>query len=154
MMIVERLIAGCMSGTSADGVDVALTRITGRGIAMRAELVRHHYRPYEPELRQLIARIRAEGRIDLADLAAVGRRVSLHYAEAVRHAMDELGVRCDALECVAAHGQTLFHAPPDSIQWFDPSLLADRVGCAVISDFRRADLAAGGQGAPLVPFAD
>src|SRR5204863_4802922 len=53
-----------------------------------------------------------------------------------------------------AHGQTLFHDPPNSIQWFDPALVAAEVGCAVVSDFRRADLAAGGQGAPLVPFAD
>ena len=58
------------------------------------------------------------------------------------------------LACVAAHGQTLYHAPPDTIQWLDPALVAAEVGCAVVSDFRRADCAAGGQGAPLVPFAD
>src|SRR5205085_8467395 len=64
------------------------------------------------------------------------------------------GMSADRLAAVAAHGQTLFHHPPDSIQWLDPSLLAAEVGCAVVSDFRRADCAAGGQGAPLVPFAD
>ena len=58
------------------------------------------------------------------------------------------------LSAVAAHGQTLFHAPPDTIQWLDPALVAAEVGCPVVSDFRRADLAAGGQGAPLVPFVD
>ena len=58
------------------------------------------------------------------------------------------------LAAVAAHGQTLFHDPPNTIQWLDPSLIAAEVGCDVVSDFRRADLAAGGQGAPLVPFAD
>src|SRR6202043_1424732 len=58
------------------------------------------------------------------------------------------------LSAIAAHGQTFFHQPPDTIQWLDPSLIAARTGCVVVSDFRRADCAAGGQGAPLVPFAD
>jgi anhydro-N-acetylmuramic acid kinase len=58
------------------------------------------------------------------------------------------------LAAVAAHGQTLFHDPPNTIQWLDPALIAAEVGCPVVSDFRRADLAAGGQGAPLVPFTD
>jgi anhydro-N-acetylmuramic acid kinase len=58
------------------------------------------------------------------------------------------------LTAVAAHGQTLFHDPPTTIQWLDPALVAAEVGCAVVSDFRRADCAAGGQGAPLVPLAD
>ena len=60
----------------------------------------------------------------------------------------------DDIAAIAAHGQTLFHEPPLTMQWLDPSLLACETGCAVVSDFRRADCAAGGQGAPLVPLAD
>src|SRR5205814_7465255 len=83
-----------------------------------------------------------------------GRDISLCYALAVNEALASASMNATQLTAVAAHGQTLFHNPPDTIQWLDPALIAAEVGCAVVSDFRRADLAAGGQGAPLVPFAD
>jgi anhydro-N-acetylmuramic acid kinase len=149
-----RLIAGAMSGTSADGVDVAITRITGRGMQMRADLVHHHHRPYPESLREMIFAVRASGEVKLADLARMGREISLAYALAVNEALAGANLKASDLAAVAAHGQTLFHAPPTTIQWFDPALVAYEVGCPVVSDFRRADLAAGGQGAPLVPFAD
>lgn len=149
-----RLIAGAMSGTSADGVDVALVRVEGRGTNLRAKLIRHHTRAYEPSVRQTIFAIRQRGATDLSVLAKLGRDISLTYAAAVNEALVGAGLSADQLACVAAHGQTLFHEPPLTIQWFDPSLVAHEVGCAVVSDFRRADCAVGGQGAPLVPFAD
>src|SRR5207253_8809934 len=90
----------------------------------------------------------------LSDLATLGREISLTYARAINEALSAANLRADDLSAVAAHGQTLYHDPPNTIQWFDPALVAAEVGCAVVSDFRRADLAAGGQGAPLVPFAD
>jgi anhydro-N-acetylmuramic acid kinase len=151
----ERIIAGAMSGTSADGVDVALTRIAGRGTAMTAQLLRHHHRPYDADTRSEIFAFRGgDARCDLSRLAKLGRTISLTYAAAVNEALAAAHLSARDLAAVAAHGQTLYHAPPDSIQWFDPSLVAAEVGCPVVSDFRRADLAAGGQGAPLVPFAD
>ncbi len=152
----ERIIAGAMSGTSADGVDVAITRITGSGLDMSAQLIRHHHRPYPTELRrEIFAFRRGEVRDNvLARLARMGREISLTYAAAVNEALAAASMSADQLAAVAAHGQTLFHDPPDTIQWFDPSLVAAEVGCRVVSDFRRADLAAGGQGAPLVPVAD
>jgi anhydro-N-acetylmuramic acid kinase len=149
-----RLIAGAMSGTSADGVDVAITRITGRGLDMRAELVHHHHRPYDAELRGAIFKLRDTGQTSLSDLARLGREISLTYALTVNEALSAANLKSTDLVAVAAHGQTLYHAPPDTIQWLDPALIAAEVGCAVVSDFRRADCAAGGQGAPLVPFAD
>jgi anhydro-N-acetylmuramic acid kinase len=72
----------------------------------------------------------------------------------VKKALAEAGVGAADVAAIAAHGQTLYHAPPETLQLLDPALLAAEVGCAVVSDFRRADCAAGGQGAPLVPFAD
>ena len=151
-----RLIAGAMSGTSADGVDVAIVQISGRGLHMSAKLVRHHQRSYPPELRRTIFAFRAGEVRDnvLAKLARMGREISLTYATAVNEALAAVALSANRLSAVAAHGQTLYHDPPETIQWFDPSLVAAEVGCAVVSDFRRADLAAGGQGAPLVPFAD
>jgi anhydro-N-acetylmuramic acid kinase len=150
----ERLIAGAMSGTSADGVDVAIVAIAGRGLAMTARLLNHHHRPYEAALRQALFKVRETGSTELATLARIGRQISLAYSRAVADALASASLVSSDLACVAAHGQTLYHAPPDTIQWLDPALVAAEVGCTVVSDFRRADCAAGGQGAPLVPFAD
>jgi anhydro-N-acetylmuramic acid kinase len=149
-----RLIAGAMSGTSADGVDVAITRVDGTGLDMTAQLVHHHHRPYDPALRQNIFEIRAAGQASLADLARLARDISLTYAACVNEALVRSALHATDLAAVAAHGQTLYHAPPDTIQWLDPALIAAETHCPVVSDFRRADCAAGGQGAPLVPFAD
>jgi anhydro-N-acetylmuramic acid kinase len=153
-MHTPRLVAGAMSGTSADGVDVAVVRICGSGYEMSAELVTHHHRPYPAELRQTIFAIRSAGSAKLAELAELAREISLVYAATVNEALLSQGLAAGDLACVAAHGQTLFHQPPVTIQWLDPALLAAEVGCPVVSDFRRADCALGGQGAPLVPFAD
>src|SRR5215212_6063423 len=152
----SRILAGAMSGTSADGVDVALVRITGSGWNMRSELLVHHHRAYPPELRAGIFEFRrdAVSKNVLATLAQLGREISLTHALAVNEALALAHLDASSLAAVAAHGQTLFHDPPNTIQWFDPALVAAEVGCTVVSDFRRADLAAGGQGAPLVPFAD
>lgn len=153
-MSESRLIAGAMSGTSADGVDVAICRIAGRGVAMQAELLAHHHVRYDDRLRQAILAIRSSGGVTLEELARIGEQISRAHVACVRGACDEAGVKPRDLRAVAAHGQTLFHAPPRTIQWLDPALIAQELGCAVVSDFRRADCAAGGQGAPLVPFAD
>jgi anhydro-N-acetylmuramic acid kinase len=150
----ERFLCGAMSGTSADGVDAAVVGITGRGRAMTARFIAHCHEPFDESLRQRIWTIRQNGKVILAELAAVGREISLKYATAVVAVLSSAGMDSAQLEAIAAHGQTLFHAPPLTIQWFDPALLAFQTGCQVISDFRRADCAAGGQGAPLVPFAD
>ena len=75
-----RLLAGAMSGTSADGVDVAITRVDGRGLGMGAQLIRHHHRPYDAGLRQRIFALRGWGLISLADLARLARDISLAYS--------------------------------------------------------------------------
>ncbi|HEV7300970.1 MAG TPA: anhydro-N-acetylmuramic acid kinase [Tepidisphaeraceae bacterium] len=150
----SRLIAGAMSGTSADGVDVAIVRIVGSGMTMRATIVHHLAHAFDASLKQKIFAIRGSGTVALRDLAELAHDLSLAYATAINAALRAAHLSADALTAIAAHGQTLFHAPPLTIQWLDPALLAARVGCPVVSDFRRADCAAGGQGAPLVPFAD
>src|SRR4051794_16325702 len=150
----KRIVAGAMSGTSADGVDVALVQIAGSGQGMSAKLLRHHHVPYDAPLRTAIFAMREAGETSLGSLANIGRRISLTYARAINEAMNAAGMTSADIAAIAAHGQTLFHAPPDTLQWLDPALLAAETGCAVVSGFRRADCAAGGQGAPLVPFAD
>jgi anhydro-N-acetylmuramic acid kinase len=150
----ERLLVGAMSGTSADGVDAALVRIDGRALAMTASPVGHVHRPYPPKLRSEIFEVRSSGRCELSAMAGIGREITLLYAMAARDVMFAGNVGPSDIAAIAAHGQTLFHDPPLTMQLFDPSLLAWESGCDVVSDFRRADCAAGGQGAPLVPFAD
>jgi anhydro-N-acetylmuramic acid kinase len=153
-----RIIAGAMSGTSADGVDVALVEVGGRGKSMTARLLHHHHRPYHPDLRQMIFSMRGESAEaappPLSTLAHCTHLVSVAYAAAACASLAESRLAAADLSAVAAHGQTVYHAPPDTIQLLDPALLAAGTGCTVVSDFRRADCAAGGQGAPLVPFAD
>ena len=152
-----RLIAGAMSGTSGDGVDVAVVRIEGRGMGMSPRLLAHHHVPYDADLRGRLFATRESATnvaVPLAELVRLGHDITVTYARAVNDALNAAGLSATELSAVAAHGQTLYHAPPLTLQWLDPSLRASEVGCAVVSDFRRADCAAGGQGAPLVPFAD
>src|SRR4051812_9363012 len=103
----ERLLVGAMSGTSADGVDVALCGIGGHGAAMTCRLLRHHHLAYDDRLRRAIATLRQIGSAPLADLARVGRDVSLAYARAVNELLAATGTSADDVAAVAAHGQTL-----------------------------------------------
>jgi anhydro-N-acetylmuramic acid kinase len=153
-MSQPRWIIGAMSGTSADGVDAALVRLEGSGADLSARLITHDHVDYPAELREAIFGCRNDGTITLAGLAKMGRAISMLYAEVVNRVVVTAGLTAADIAAVAAHGQTLFHNPPDTIQWIDPALLAGLTGIPVVSDFRRADCAAGGQGAPLVPFAD
>ena len=150
----ERLIVGAMSGTSADGVDVAITAIAGRGRQMKARLVAHHHLDYPAVVRDAIFQIRVDGHASLRSLTDLARQISLMYAAAVGQTLAKANLTSQSILAIAAHGQTLFHDAPLTLQWLDPALLAWETGCQVISDFRRADCAAGGQGAPLVPFSD
>ena len=93
-----------------------------------------------------IFRLRGGADVPLAELANVGREISLGYAAAVNEALVAGNLHAGHVAAIAAHGQTLYHQPPDTIQWLDPALLAAETGIAVVSDFRRADCAAGGQG--------
>src|SRR5205814_7474083 len=131
----SRILAGTMSGTSADGVDVALRRVAGRGPDMRCQLLAHHHRAYPPDLRAKVFSLRdtanSASKNMLAQLAQIGREVSLCYALAVNEALAAANMSSNDLAAVAAHGQTLYHDPPNTIQWLDPALVAAEVGCAV-----------------------
>src|SRR4051794_27634235 len=106
-----RLIAGAMSGTSADGVDAAIVEVTGRGLDMTARLVAHYAEAFGPALRAQIFRIRQETGFGIGEVAWVGRQVSLMYARAVRGALEAAKLSPLDLAAVAAHGQTVYHDP-------------------------------------------
>ena len=144
----ERLALGTMTGTSLDGLDVSLVRASGEGLSMRVQVQQHR----SLELGSLQARLRS---------ACDG--VALTAGEFARLALDFGQLHADALErlaqgrridLAAIHGQTVFHAPPASWQFVNPWPTAQRLRCPVACDLRGADLALGGQGAPITPLAD
>lgn len=158
-------VAGIMSGTSADGIDVALVRVTpSRGTASQVpwlRLLAHIAVPYSAAVRKRVLRAMDGKGESVAELSQLNWRLGHLYAEAVESALHHHPARLDLIGC---HGQTLYHqAAPQSFlggkvtctwQTGEPAVLAARLRVPVVSDFRPADLAAGGQGAPLVPLLD
>ncbi len=143
---------GLMSGTSLDGMDAALVRFQG---PTRAELLGFAHRPYHPEeCRELEEAIgRQEG--GARRLAHLHARLGGWAIEAVEEVLTRSGVGAPSLDFIAFHGQTVWHEPPlVTLQLGEPAVLAERFGVRVVSAFRGRDLAAGGEGAPLVPIAD
>src|SRR5690242_7179738 len=110
-----RLIAGAMSGTSADGVDVAIVSIDGVGLQMQPTLIEHHHLPYDPAIRQRLFSARSSGSIALSDLAKLGREISQVYAKAILGCLEVAHLKASELTAIAAHGQTLYHSPPETI---------------------------------------
>ncbi len=146
-----RHVLGAMTGTSIDGIDLALVRVEGTGLAMRAALVAHRSSGLGP----LAARLRAaaEQRPTTAgDLAALALDFGDFHASEARAFLD--GAALPAPDLASIHGQTVFHRPPASWQLVNAHPLARELGCDVVFDLRGNDLAHGGQGAPLTPLAD
>lgn len=147
------MFIGVMSGTSCDGADAVLVRVNGAGTDLRAGFVHLETVDYTPADRQRIAAARAN-QLTLGELGELGGRIGTIYADAVQKLLAATHTKPADIVAIAAHGQTIFHQPPITWQLFDPTILAGKTGIDVVSDFRRADCAAGGQGAPLVPFGD
>ncbi|MGD0929308.1 MAG: anhydro-N-acetylmuramic acid kinase [Candidatus Korobacteraceae bacterium] len=155
------IVAGVMSGTSADGIDVALVRILGRGFRSRLELLSHYQFPYPGEVRRAVLTAMNARSASVADLARLNFLLGDLYANAVRTAQRRARLQCELVGC---HGQTLYHQGNSkpylgrriacTWQTGEAAVIAAKIGVPVISDFRPADLAAGGKGAPLVPFLD
>jgi len=156
------IVAGVMSGTSADGVDVAFVRLRGTGSYLSYELLGHHHFDYPAAVRQAVLRAMNAPSISVAELSRLNFRLAEFYAEAVQQARRK--TRPAGLDLVGCHGQTIYHqgeAGPYlgrkiacTWQTGEGSVVAARLGVPVVCDFRPADMAAGGQGAPLVPLLD
>jgi anhydro-N-acetylmuramic acid kinase len=155
------IVAGVMSGTSADGVDVALCRIGPGADSPRVRLIGLKSFAYPKAVRTEVLALMAGEARSAADLGRLNWRLGGIYAECVSAAAEELGVKPALVGC---HGQTIHHeaaatrylsaAVRSTWQIGEAAAIAERVRCPVVSDFRPADLAAGGQGAPLVPMLD
>lgn len=137
---------GLMSGTSLDGIDAALVSFDAEG----CEVVRTHYQPYTPQLKQHLLALHSPHDNELELSQILGCQLARLYAEAV-HTLLSLGN--ETVAAIGCHGQTVRHRPElgFTLQLNNPSLLAELTGTTIVADFRNRDIAAGGQGAPLVP---
>lgn len=151
----ERMVLGLMSGTSADGIDAALVHLSGSGRATRASLRAFAASPFPHALRERILRI-SHGKGDAGAVSRLHADLGGAFADAAAALLEESGVPRADLDAVASHGQTVSHTPDAgaTLQLGSSARLAQRLGVPVVSDFRSADIAAGGQGAPLIPYAD
>ena len=156
------IVAGVMSGTSMDGVDVSLVAITGKGHRLKVQLLGHQGYPYSASLRRRI--------LHVAECGSVSEVCHLHallgevFASAVISTARSCRVSLNNVALIGSHGQTVYHRPApvkeagvgivrSTLQIGDPSIIAERTGVTTVSDFRSRDLAAGGEGAPLAPYA-
>ena len=154
-------VAGVMSGTSADGIDVALVRINPGPGKPRMKLLAHHAVGYPAALRRAVLAAMDAKATSTAELARLNWRLGMAYAEAVRAAVEKYRVKIGLVGC---HGQTVYHQGKAEAyagrkvactwQVGEPALIAAEMRVPVVSNFRPADMAAGGQGAPLVPLLD
>jgi len=137
-----------MSGTSLDGVDAVLAEI---GPADQIRIIRSHYLPYADGLREQLLALHTPQPDEIHLAAVTANDLARLYAKAISALLD--GIAPDAVRAIGCHGQTLRHRPADgyTLQIGNAALLAELTGIAVVADFRSRDIAAGGQGAPLVP---
>ena len=156
------IVAGVMSGTSADGINVALVRIqTRRGASGKPALIGHAEYPYAVNIRRAVLAAMNAQSASVADLSRLNFLLGELYADAVLATQKRFRVKADLVGC---HGQTIYHQGESApylgrtvaVTWQtgEGAVVAARVGAPCVSDFRPADMAVGGKGAPLVPFLD
>jgi anhydro-N-acetylmuramic acid kinase len=161
----ERIVAGVMSGTSLDGVDAVIARIRGSGRALELEQLAFVHTPYPEALRDALHCNVEVGSSDVRALSQLNALLGRFFADAVSRAVNESGIGLGGIDLVGSHGHTVHHVPdPEPFAGFDgvastfqlgdPAVVATRLGIPVVGDFRTADVAIGGQGAPLVPYFD
>lgn len=152
MDAADALYVGLISGTSADGIDAVLVDFAHGQPRVHAS----HVEPWPEGLRhRLLAAAQPGAALDLDTLGRLDVEAGEGFAAAALHLLQASGTAPDTVRAIGSHGQTVRHRPADahpfSLQIGDPTVIAERCGIEVVADFRRADVAAGGQGAPLVP---
>ena len=145
---LPELYIGLMSGTSLDGVDAALV-----DLARAPALLQTEFLPYPAQLRSALLALHIPGSDELDRAARLGIELAGLYADAVARLLEKSKTRAASVRAIGCHGQTVRHRPAAgyTLQLGNPALLAERAGIAVVADFRSRDIAAGGEGAPLVP---
>jgi len=151
-----QLIVGLMSGTSADGIDAVVAEITGSGRQLRTRVLSHTHHPFPSVLRQHILRVCLHGTV--AEICELNFALGEQFARAALAVIRRAKLKPRDIAAIGSHGQTIHHLPnartPSTLQIGEPAVIAERTGITTVADFRARDMAAGGQGAPLVPYAD
>lgn len=152
-----RLIVGLMSGTSHDGVDAVVVKIENAITKPKVTLLKHYATTYSPKL---CNKISAAFTANAAAICELNFTLGEQFAQAALQVIHEAKLTPKQIDAIASHGQTIFHIPPEknnpgsTLQIGEAAIIAERTGIMTISDFRPRDMAVGGHGAPLVPFAD
>ena len=155
-------VVGLMSGTSVDGVDAALVEIQGHGLETQIELLAFHSHPFEAEVRNRIFDLFRPETSRVDEICQMNFLIGEIFADAALAVIREAELDVEEIDLIGSHGQTVYHLPPQidaqyipsTLQIGEPAVIAHRTGIPTIANFRVADLAAGGQGAPLVPYVD
>lgn len=160
----EKLVLGLLSGTSADAIDAALVRIAGNGLESKLHLLAFDTYPYPHELRERVLAASLPGCGTVDEICRLNIAVGECFAQAALHLMAAAKVQTNEVDLIGSHGQTIHHLPyaapiagvnsRGTLQIGEPSVIAKRTGIITVADFRAADMALGGQGAPLVPIMD
>lgn len=160
----NRLIIGLMSGTSLDGLDIALCRIEGAGFTTKLELIKFETFDYADDFRTYIRKIFAKRQIDQQEFCGINAYVGHVHADLINQALKKWDLCAEEIDLIASHGQTVYHAPqiltkdltlPNStLQIGDADHIAVNTGIITLSDFRQKHIAAGGEGAPLAAYGD
>ena len=155
---------GLMSGTSADGIDAAVVELRGCGTDTRVRQLGFITLPFSDEVRQKILQVAGGAPLDSREICLLNFYLGDLSADACLEACRAAGIQPGDVDFVGSHGQTIWHEPAGAdylgrkvratLQIGEPSLIAERLGCPVVSDFRVRDMAAGGLGAPLVPYTE
>ena len=155
-------VIGLMSGTSADGVDAALVEIRGHGLSTQMQLIAFESCPFEEELRSRIFNLFDPETSRVNEICQMNFVLGEKFAEAALSIAEKARISIDAVDLIGCHGQTIYHLPsqagtvhvPSTLQIGEAAVISHRTGVPTVEDFRVADVAAGGQGAPLVPYVD
>ncbi len=154
-------IAGVMSGTSLDGIDVALVHIEGSGVGSKVELIHFTTVPFCNDMKNEIQQALSIENSNVQLICSLNFKLGLCFAGAVKEVCKEANFPLGQLDVIGSHGQTIYHQPkqdgtiiPSTLQIGEPAVIAYETKTTVISNFRTMDMAAGGQGAPLVPYSE
>jgi anhydro-N-acetylmuramic acid kinase len=160
----KKLVIGLMSGTSADGIDAAIVEITESGTETKIKQIAFETFPYDSKIKDYILRNSDAQTAKLDDIVRLNFLLGELFADAVLALVKKAGLKINEIDIIGSHGQTIHHLPENkklfgkiisaTLQIADPCVIAKRTGILTVGDFRTADIAVGGSGAPLIPYFD